>query len=166
MSSQIERYSSLAPLGVELRTKLALAAIEFFNPQYYKQNCEILGKAPDQTCTRPLAAFDFLVYLKNKSILQDPNKYIYRIRHLLEQMATTDILIDMGHSRSSNPIIPKSYYFFKELTRLQHPGILWLAPALGADFIFHYAAPGIVQIAGSKKPRPKDVALKSPPKGG
>ena len=151
MSSQQERYSQLAPLGIELRIKLALAAIKFFAPLSYRQNCAILGKAPDQNAIVPLAASDFLVYLKKKSILQEPDKYLHRIRHLLEKMASTDILIDMGHGSSSNVMIPKCYYSLKELTKLQQSGIFWLAPALGADFIFCYAAPGIVQITGTNE---------------
>ncbi|MDE2831198.1 MAG: serine protease [Gemmatimonadota bacterium] len=151
MSSQTERHSILAPLGIELRTKLALAAIEFFNPRSYTQNCAISGRTPDLNTLRPLAAFDFLAYLENKNILQEPHKYSQRIRHLLEQMASNDILIDMGHGRSGNVLIPKHYYFLKELTKLQRSGIFWLAPVLGADFIFHYAAPGIVQISGTKE---------------
>ncbi len=150
MSSQTERYTILAPLGIELRTELALAAIEFFTPLSYKKNCEILGKTPDQNAIRPLPASDFLVYLKNEGVLQEPDKYLHLIRHLLGQMASTDILIDMGHDRSGHALIPKCYYFLKELTSLQKSGISWLAPALGPDFIFYYAAPGIIQIAGTK----------------
>lgn len=151
MSSQTERHSILAPLGIELRLNLALAAIKFFDPGNYRQNCEILGKAPDRNAIPPLDAFDFLAYLKNESILQEPNRYVHHIRHLLEQMASTDILIDMGRGSISFPLLPKSYYFLKELTKLQQSGLFWLAPVLGADFIFHYAASGIVQIAGTKE---------------
>ncbi len=151
MSSEPERYSKLAPLGIELRTNLALEAVQFFRPQSYEHNCAFLGKTPNQNASLPLAATDFLDYLEKTGSLQDSYKYIYRIRHLLEQMALTGILIDMGTGTSHNAMIPRCYYFIKELTTLQGTGLFWLAPALGVDFLFHLAAPGIVQITGTDK---------------
>lgn len=149
MPSERERYSNLAPLGIQLRLSLALAAIEFFRPLAYRQNCEILGKAPNSNAIEPLPAFDFLAYLEKRGILREANKYLHRIRDLLDQMASTGLLIDTGLGASRNPMMPRCYYFLKELTTLQGAGVFWLAPALGPDFLFHVASPGIVQITGT-----------------
>lgn len=149
MSSQDKRYSILAPLGIELRKKLALEALNFFAPERYDHNCSVAGKSRNQGTIVPLSASDFLVYLEKKDILQEPTKYMHCIRNLLESMASADILIDMGHGSSRNVLLPKCYYFLKELTVLQGAGVFWLAPALGPDFLFHLVAPAIVQITGT-----------------
>lgn len=141
-----ERYSQLAPLSAELRTTLAMSAVHFFSPSAYKDNCAVISKAPDATTIRPLGASDFVDYLKKKSILDDPRKYAERIRQLLDRMAATGILIEMG--QGSDVMMPKLFYCLKELTTLQKAGICWLAPALGDDFLFHLVAPAIVHITG------------------
>ena len=149
MSSERERYSKLAPLGVELRTKLAISAVNFFAPLAYKDNCAVLGKTPDPKAIRPLGSSDFVDYLQKKGILDAPLRYAERIRQLLERLAASGILIEMG--QGSNVMLPKLYYCLKELTALQKTGVFWLAPALGDDFLFHLAAPGIVHITGVNK---------------
>jgi S1-C subfamily serine protease len=140
------RHSRLAPLGIELRQKLAVEACNFFSPVHYKKNCDVIGKVPDSTCVRPLAGSDFFDYLKKIEILDEPLKHLQRIRQLLERMAAAGILVEMGPN--SNVMMPKFYFFLKELTNLEAEGLLWLAPALGDDFLFHQAAPGIAHIIG------------------
>lgn len=128
MSSERERYSKLAPLGIQLRLILALKAVEFFNPKTYRRNCEILGRTPNPNAIEPLAAADFLAYLEKRGILREANKYVFRIRDLLEQMASTGLLIDMGLGTSRNPMIPQCYYSIKELTTLQAAGFFGSPP--------------------------------------
>ena len=151
MPSENERYSKLAPLGIILRTTIAWAAVEFFKPQSYHKNCETLGRKPNPGAIEPLSASDFLLYLEKKNILTEARRYVFLIRHLLDKMTSANILIDMGHGSRVNVLIPRRYYFIKELTAMQQLGMFWLAPALGADFIFHYARPGIVHITGTNK---------------
>ena len=115
MSSERERYSKLAPLGVELRTKLAISAVNFFGPLAYKDNCTVLGKTPDPKAIRPLGSSDFVDYLQKKGILDEPMRYVERIRQLLERLSASGILIEMG--QSSNVMLPKLYYCLKELDR-------------------------------------------------
>src|ERR1700676_1245185 len=146
MSSEKPRSSRLAPLSIELRTTLALAACNFFSPLSYRDNCELIGKTPDSNSIRPLGAWDIVGYLKKKGVLEERHSYSERIRQLLDRMAATGILTEMGHG--PGVLMPKMYYFMKELTALQKTGNLWLAPALGDDFIFHAFAPGIVHITG------------------
>ena len=102
MSSQGERHSKLAPLGIELRLTLALEATKFFSPLSYRKKCAILGKPPNLGAIAPLEAIDFLHYLEKKGILKETNTYWHLIRHLLGRMASTDILIDMGNGPSGN----------------------------------------------------------------
>lgn len=146
MSPVKERYSHLAPLSIELRTILASHAVHFFSPGSYQENCAVIEKEPDSEATRPLDAYEFTKYLKNKGILNDPLKYTERIRQLLDRMAATGVLIELGHG--SHVMLPKHYYFLKELSTLQKAGIFWLAPALGDDFSYYLAAPAIVHITG------------------
>lgn len=146
MSPVNERYSQLAPLNVELRTTLAISAVNFFSASAYRENCAIIGKEPDLEMIRPLSAYDFTKYLEKKGILTAPLKYTERIRQLLDRMEATGILTEMGHD--SFVQMPKRYYCLKELSTLQRDGVFWLAPALGDDFLYHLAAPAIVHITG------------------
>ena len=146
MSPVKERYSQLAHLSVELRTALAVSAVNFFSPSAYKDNCAVIGKEPESQTIRPLDAYDFTKYLKQKGILDEPLRYTERIRQLLDRMAATGILTEMGYG--SNVMMPKYYYCLKELSTLQRAGVFWLAPALGDDFLYHLAAPAIVHITG------------------
>jgi hypothetical protein len=146
MAENSPRYSKLAPLSIDLRVKLAIAAANFFSPVTYKKNCEIIGKTPDEKAIRPFGGMDFLKYLKEAKILDDPHQYLQRIRELLEKMAFAGILGEMGHG--SGAMLPKSYYRDQELTSLQKTGLFWLAPALGDDFLYAMLAPGVVHITG------------------
>lgn len=150
MSSVRERYSKLAPIGVELRMKLAISAVNFFSPTAYKDNCAVIGKTPDPKAIRPLSSSDFVDYLEKKGIIDEPSRYVEQIRQLLERLATSGILTEMG-GEGSNVMLSKFYYCLKERTTLQKTGVFWLAPALGDDFLFHLAAPGIVHITGVNK---------------
>lgn len=149
MPSDNPRYSQLAPLGTNLRTQLAIAAANFFSPPSYRDNCALLGKTPDPKSIRPLSGYDFVQFLEKKEILSDPLRYANRIRQLLDCMASTGLLTEMG--QSSNVMMPKTFYFQKELTNIEKNGIFWLSPALGSDFIYHLAAPAIVHITGVDK---------------
>lgn len=149
MSLKKTRLSQLAPLSIELRTTLAVSAVNFYSPMNYQKNCEILGKDTEKGKVYPLSTWDFIEFLKRENILEEPLRYVERIRHLLDRMAATGILTDMGYD--SKVMTPKKYYFLKELTTLQRDGVFWLSPALGDDFLFHLFAPGIVHITGVNK---------------
>jgi Trypsin-like peptidase domain len=146
MTSTNEKYCRLVPFTAESRALLAINAVSFFSPCKYKEKCEILGKSYDNVI-RPLAGSDFLDFLEKTNILSEAPRYTDQIRLLLEQMATTGILNEMGRGGGSVDL-PKSYFFMKQLTKIQQSGWLWLSPALGADFIYYLATPGIVHISG------------------
>lgn len=110
------------------------------------QNSIILGKTPNPERILPLSSGDFPKYLEAKRIVENPMRFADRIRQLLDRMAATGLLVDMGYG--SSIMLPKMYYFIKELTNLQKNGVLWLAPAIGDDFLYRTLSPAIVHITG------------------
>ena len=82
-------------------------------------------------------------------ILPDAEKYLFRIRDLLEQMRSAGLLVYTGPG--GRALIPGRYYSITELTILQTLGLFRFTPVLGADFLFHLAQPCIVQITGKNE---------------
>lgn len=115
----------------------------------YRIVCEVIGKSPAENTILPMSGHDFLQYLDKLGILNEPaGRYIYHIRHLLDRMASSNILVDMGSSDANLVMIPKSYYALSEVSNIRAQGSLWLARALGGRFVHHQASPSIVQITG------------------
>ena len=145
MDADRERYSRLAPLDAGLRCVLAVMAVHFFSPSSYAEMCDKLGKQRGTAIT-PFSGHDFLNYLKAIGQFPDPGVYMHRIRDLLVSMASHGILIDQGHAGSS-PLF-STYYCLVEITSLRQQGALWLAKALGGDFIYDQVKHGVVHITG------------------
>ena len=88
-------------------------------------------------------------YLDNKKVFEKrPNAF--RVNQILNKMVTTGLLQNVGSGINANTLFPNRYLFLKINTSERGQGHLWLAPALGADFIYHMAAQGIVHITGSE----------------
>ena len=149
MSSPRERYAKLAPLDVDLETKIArLAAGRFFSPMHYQEACQVIGKTPAKNGIHPMPSADFLKYLDAMNVLEEPaDKYIYHIRDLLGRMAASNILVEVDSS-GKMPIIPKSYYAAFEVSNIRNAGVLWLAKPLGGRFVHRQVSPAIVHITG------------------
>ncbi len=144
-----ERYSRLAPLPVEMEKTIATLAVAFFSPTNYPQFCQAIGKTPEQGRIVPFDGRDFVEFLE-KTLGDEANKYIHQIRHLLDRLASNNILVEMG-SRGRFVMIPKSYYALGEQTEAQSRGSLWLARSLGGRFVHHEVSPAIVQIVGKNQ---------------
>jgi hypothetical protein len=147
MVDERTRYSQLMPLPVEERRRLAVLAVRFFAPLAYRSMCEVVGKVPDTDAIRPLNGRDFLSYLSKTNQLAEPNRDLFRIRDLLSQLASRNILTEMG--AGSDPIVGKHYYFLRELTRREQEGWLWLAPALGPEYILNVFSSVTFQLTGT-----------------
>jgi len=64
MSDTRKRYTNLTPLTTEEMQYYALAALAFFSPIKYKENCTLLGITPDLKQILPMSFGDFLSYIK------------------------------------------------------------------------------------------------------
>ena len=138
-----KRYVKLAPMSVDLETELATLARQFFRPRIQANN---RNAQLNQKIT-PASGADFMDHLNASKILDQPNKYIYQIRGLLERMVASNILVDMGLGKDGNyAIFPKSYYTLSELTILRNKGNLWLSKILGGRFVYHQVSPAVVHI--------------------
>ncbi len=76
-------------------------------------------------------------------ILPDAYRYRLSVLTLLKKMEQCGILESAGKRNSAN-----CYYFAKELTKKQRKSLIWLTPAIGADFLRYLLSPCIVQITG------------------
>ena len=144
-----ERYSRLAPLQLEQRKNIALAALDFFSPISYEKVSAAIDRSPTPGRTEPFDGSDFLTYLEKTGVLSDSRKYSARIRDLLEKLESTGLLTYMGQGR--DVLIGKRYYFLKELTALERKGLLWTAPALGPEFLYSVFSTITAQITGTGK---------------
>ena len=144
------RYSRLAPLAVEEQVRLALVAIYFFGYRDHQEKCKILGRDPSPTGgIRPFSGSDFATFLERTGQLHEAQRYMYRLRELLQSLERADLLVAAGQTR--DVFLGKQYYFIKEFTQVEQRGHAWLSSPLGPEFVFHYFAPGIVQITGCRE---------------
>ena len=139
------RYAKLAHMDIDTETKLAGLARSFFSPMFQSKTRKL---SPGQPLT-PASGKDFMDFLgTNNGILDEPNKYIYQIRGLLDRMAANNILVDMGVGRDGFVMLPKSYYALSENSTLREQGVLWLAKTLGGRFIHRQISPAVVHVIG------------------
>ena len=140
-----ERYSTLAPMDIDTETTLAVYARAFFSPMFQAKTRKL---PPGQPLT-PASGKDLMDFLKKDTVLDEPRKYIYQIRALLERMAANNILVDMGVGQGRGFVmLPKSYYTLSEVSTLRAQGVLWLAKTLGGRFVHRQVSPAIVHIIG------------------
>jgi hypothetical protein len=141
-----ERYSRLAPLPINQRIQLSVAALRFFSPMNYMEMCAALGKTPLEGRVQPFVARDFLSYLNTCGLLDEPDRYTYRLRDLLMQLERAGLIMDVG--RSNDIFLGTIYYSMKELTTRETEGLVWLAKALGPELIYSLYSTATAQITG------------------
>lgn len=147
MDEQKKRYSDLAPFSIGERIWLSIEACHFFSANNNKEMSEFLAKPKQSGSIIPLEGGDFIDYLEKSKKLESANQRMFRIVELLKSLAAANILIDMGPGRGV--IRGNKYYFMKEFTNKQGSGICWLAPALGAEFIYFIFGSAVVHITGT-----------------
>ena len=139
-----------APWSVESRTKVAALAARFFNPNNYVKNCEAIGRTPKGTF-EVFSLTDFITYLDRLGVFpKKPN--LIRVIQILHKMSSAGMLQNLANRPGEAPYFADCYLFLD--TYLMTPrgqGVLWLSPALGAEFLFRMSAPGVVQITGRNK---------------
>jgi hypothetical protein len=140
------RYSRLAPLTINQRIQLSVAALRFFGPTNYQEMCAAIDRVPVEGRIEPFVARDFLSYLNFIKLLDDPDRYTYRLKELLMQLEHAGLLMEVG--RSNDILLGTSYYSMKELTAREREGLAWLAIALGPELIYSLYSTATVQITG------------------
>jgi hypothetical protein len=142
-----ERYSRLQPFSIEDRVRLSSEALNCFSPMKNDEVCAVIDKPLTPGRAVPLTGNDFLKYLTKTGKLPEAERYRQRINELLSQLARAHLLTDMG----ARSVLDSYYYFIRELTTLERQNVLWLAPALGPEFILHGFRNAIVQIRGKNR---------------
>ena len=138
-----------APWGVNSRTTLAAWAVKFFNPINYADSCNAIGKDPNKN-PELFSLTEFMTYLENKKAF-DKKPNVFRVSQILQRMSSVGILHNLGGKPGEPGFFSDSYLFLNALSETRRQGYFWLAPALGADFLFHLSAPGVVHITGKNK---------------
>ena len=137
-----------APWGLASRLKLALLACEFFKATKLAESHAAIGKElPKQGNPAPLSAQDFLNYLEVVgAFAKTPNAL--RVAQMLERMGSAGLLVFAGHGGRGFGGLGNHYlYMPMEWEALR--GHFRLVPALGAEFLYHLCAPGLVHITGT-----------------
>ncbi len=150
MSDRRARYSQLAPLTIEERKHLSLLATKFFSPLQYRGMCAAIDKVAAPGKSEPLDGFEFLKFLEKTGQFPEPDRHRRQINELLLQLSDAHMLAEMGWGKEA--YIGRRYYFLREFTEIEQQGILWLAPALGAEFVLQMFASVVVQLVGVKEP--------------
>jgi hypothetical protein len=132
-------------LTLQERVDLSLLAVRFFFPGAYRDMCAAIGRTPHEGVVEPLSGWEFLNYIEKGGQLAEPSQCLYRIRELLFQLAHANVLSEI---EGRGALLGRHYYFDRELTALEEQGVLWLAPALGAEFIVKMFSTVTVQITG------------------
>lgn len=146
MGSKDLRYSKLAPFTLQERVLITPLALSFFSPMNYKGMCITIEKTPSQNSIEPLRARDFIHYLEKSGCLPEAGRYTQRINELLANLVNHNLLKEMG--KDNDVYCGTSYYFLSELTNRQKENFLWLAPALGSEFIYDVYSRATIQITG------------------
>lgn len=146
-----EKYQRLQPLTVEQRVWIAIAALKFFQPMQYRENCQKIGQAPEENIIRPLDTLGFLKYLAADGVLPEkmldkPERYLQRINELLARLVISGHLSHAG--KSGAPLVGDSYYALYQATHYEKQGVLHLARALGQQFLPWAYRRGTYQITG------------------
>lgn len=138
-----------APWGVTSRTTLACLAVRFFNPVNYADSCKAIGKDPNKN-PEFFSLTEFMTHLENKGAF-DKKPNVFRAGQILQKMSSAGILHNLGNKPGEFGFFSDIYVFFNTYSETRRQGHFWLAPALGADFLFHLSAPGVVHITGKNK---------------
>ena len=138
-----------APWGLLKRVKTAVKAIEFFNPNHHTRNSEILGRNPE--CSDAFSLMEFVQYLEITRTFDDQKPNFLRVAEIVNAMAREGILQNVG-SYAGKPRFFNDCFLFmfagsQNVSRVK--GQLWLAAALGPEFIYYAVGSGIVQITGT-----------------
>lgn len=143
--------SSCHPISIDQKVLVAQEAIKFFSWESDDYNRRVLGITLPPGTRNIFEDTDFFQYLFRKKVI-DVNKHRQAIEELLNNLCNAKILRKFNLTKVEHALNNKNLYIFrKELTKLEQKGIMWLAPALGYEFIYETIKDGIVQIAGKNQ---------------
>ena len=138
------------PWSLDSRTKLAVSAIKFFNVMNYPDSCKAIDKKPKEK-PELFSLSEFVTYLENEKVFgKKPN--VFRVFEFLNSMSSAGILQNVGNKVGETALFGSCYLFFDSNAGTPRgQGTFWLAPVLGADFLYRLIAPGIVHITGKNE---------------
>ncbi len=137
-----------APWGLKSRLKLVALACDFFNVNKVAANHTVIGKeAPSGGSPEPLTVNDFLKYLEVIGAFPKmPNAL--RVAQIVEQMASTGLLVHAGYGKSSLAGLQNHYLYMATVSEVRR-NLFRLVPVLGPEYLYKLCAPGLVHITGT-----------------
>ena len=123
-----------APGFLEIRVRIAQAAMRFFYPAQPNPYADALGK-PAYDRDNSLTGEDFRQHLlADETFFTELHSVL--IHPLLRDMARADLLYDHGISRATDGVLGHAYQAIpSSITNAQRGGSLWLSRALGPTMI-------------------------------
>ena len=143
-----DAHTMNAPWGLFKRLTTAVQAVKFFNPNRHVENCKAIGK--DSGSKEALSLLEFIQYLETTKALGVRKPNLLRVAEILNAMTREGILQNVG-SYAGKPRYFNDCFLFmfagsQNLNRVM--GQLWLAPAMGPEFIYYAIGHGVVHITG------------------
>ena len=143
-----------APWSLESRRKIVQLACGFFDQENSRANHELIGKelpnTGDAHDVPTLSVRDFLKYLEVKmAYSKEPNAF--RVARIIDQMASTGLLVDGGSRRSGAVSGMDNHYIYSVTEADTRRNQFRLVPVLGPEFLYHLCVPGLVHITGKNE---------------
>jgi len=144
MEKQSDSYFLLEPLDVWIEAYIAMKAAMYFHPsQIAERNHESVHSEEPQ----PVESREFVEYLKSEGVVENVDRRVHQIRHLLARMETQNLLVSY-YSLQQDMMLPKRYFCLAQPSKQRKKGALWLSRVLGGRYIYEMISPAVVQIVG------------------
>lgn len=136
--------SAHIPFPIDVRTAIAEHAATFFSVTMHKESLEVIGETDPSRQKLPLSAMDFVKYLELRGNYGPLHPK--QIEQVLSDLVIGGILVEAG--TTNTPILGRCYWQLWGVTKIQSQGRLWLAKALGPEFLIPIIASATVVVVG------------------
>jgi S1-C subfamily serine protease len=120
--------------------------LHFFAPHNEPAMRALLGKPPAAQIS-PLTLLDCIQYLERKDVLDMPglHDWVFQIKSIAAALEREGFLEQYP---SPTAMYPAYFALQQGATAAQRPGYLWLAPALGPEFLVRSFGPATIAVTG------------------
>lgn len=136
-----DRYSQLSSFTIDEQARISIMLCEFFSPLKENKIRKELNLTIAKGKIVPLTLFDFFEYWKEKGCDLWPR--LQRVQEILSKLVNASIIKAYGGID-----INGRFLFFRELSKRESLGRLWLGNILGSSFIGNEIKKDIAYIEG------------------
>ncbi|WP_030176178.1 MULTISPECIES: serine protease [Actinomycetes] len=137
--------SQYQPAALKFRVMISFHMLHFFEPHRVPAMRALLGK-PSAAQISPLTLLDCIQYMERKDVLNVTglHDWLFQIKSIAAALERAGFL----ERHPSPPIYPAYFAVHQGATAAQSPGHLWLAPALGPEFLVRSFGPATIAVTG------------------